>query len=112
MYDMHGKYYYVNELTQLRDGTFIIPFRWVIYHNSVHAQARTVRLDDEVRSITYRIANFRSHNTTLQALAIVTPLDVPILVPVSEMEKNYLDLLAESAIPSWHGEYLGACFMI
>lgn len=49
MYDAGPeKHFYVNELTRTRDGSFIIPFRWIIYRKQVHAQSWRVTIDETV----------------------------------------------------------------
>lgn len=48
MYDAGIKHYYVNELCRLHDGSYIIPFRWVVYKKQLHAESWRVTIDKEV----------------------------------------------------------------
>jgi hypothetical protein len=48
MFDKGGCHYYVNELSEVVDGKFVIPFRWVIYHGEVCAESFNVVFDNEV----------------------------------------------------------------
>ncbi|KAI0696508.1 hypothetical protein BC835DRAFT_1405920 [Cytidiella melzeri] len=86
MYNAHEKHYYVNKLTQLRNGEFIIPFRWVIYRKAVHAQSWAVAIGDN---------------------NVATVLPVQIMVAALDMDKNYFDLKADGKLPVWHESSLG-----
>ena len=49
MYDAGGgRHYYVNELAQLADGSFIIPFLWFTYKGEVYADSWTVTINTMV----------------------------------------------------------------
>ena len=45
----HGRHFYVNELAQLRNEQYVIPFRWVTRDGEVYADAWSVSFDSEVR---------------------------------------------------------------
>ncbi|KAI0799578.1 hypothetical protein BC629DRAFT_1284991 [Irpex lacteus] len=72
MYDAGDKHFYVNEITQLRDGTSIIPFRWVIYHKVLHAESWKVTFND----------------------------NEPLMVPATGMAHNYFDLEHGNNLPA------------
>lgn len=108
MYDAGEKHYYVNELTQLYDGKLIIPFRWVIYRQEVHAQSWIVSVDDQVRTVRCGVLKPESllaHKllTSFQGIASVDPLSEPVLVKAADMVRNYYDLQHDNALPSWNG---------
>lgn len=48
MYDAGDKHYYVNEIASTASDDWIVPFRWVIFRQEVHADAYIVSFDDEV----------------------------------------------------------------
>ncbi|KAJ7794894.1 hypothetical protein B0H14DRAFT_2392166 [Mycena olivaceomarginata] len=48
MYDASGKHYYVNEVSRLRDGKFVIPVRWVTFRGKVWFDAFAVELNVQV----------------------------------------------------------------
>jgi hypothetical protein len=48
MFDKGGIHYYVNELSRLVNGDFVIPFRWVIFRGEVCAESFNVVFDDMV----------------------------------------------------------------
>ncbi|KAF5374429.1 hypothetical protein D9615_009052 [Tricholomella constricta] len=41
------RHYYVKELAQLKDGSFVIPLRWITVDSVVHAEGFDVKYDDE-----------------------------------------------------------------
>ncbi|KAI0082998.1 hypothetical protein BDY19DRAFT_901079, partial [Irpex rosettiformis] len=82
MYDAGEKHYYVNELTQLCDGRFVVPLRWVVYQSTVHAQSRIVNFDRE-------------------GFAFIDSTGDPVLISVDTMIKNYYDLQTNEEIPVW-----------
>jgi hypothetical protein len=48
MYNAAGKHYYVNEVSRLQDGRFVIPVRWVTFRGKVYVDAYAVELNDQV----------------------------------------------------------------
>jgi hypothetical protein len=48
MYDAGASHYYVNEVSCLRDGTFVIPIRWVKFRGKVYADAFSITVDEQV----------------------------------------------------------------
>ncbi|KAF8134135.1 hypothetical protein K438DRAFT_1911731 [Mycena galopus ATCC 62051] len=51
MYDAGVSHYYVNEVSRLRDGQFVIPIRWVKFRGRVYADAFAVTFNDENEGI-------------------------------------------------------------
>ncbi|KAJ6626597.1 hypothetical protein B0H10DRAFT_2300403, partial [Mycena sp. CBHHK59/15] len=51
MYNAAGKHYYVNEVSRLQDGRFVIPVRWVTFRGKVYADAYAAELNDQVSFI-------------------------------------------------------------
>ncbi|KAJ7433258.1 hypothetical protein B0H11DRAFT_2376311 [Mycena galericulata] len=47
MYDAGASHYYVNEISQLRNGKFIIPIRWVKFRGKVYADSFAVSLSHQ-----------------------------------------------------------------
>lgn len=56
MYDAGSKHFFVNELARLKNGDFVIPFRWVIFQGTVYADSFKVIVDN-VR-ITHNILKY------------------------------------------------------
>ena len=49
MYDAGSCHYYIDELAQLKNGTFVIPVRWLEDHTGcIFADAYTIAFDDQV----------------------------------------------------------------
>ncbi|KAI0741214.1 hypothetical protein C8Q76DRAFT_609125, partial [Earliella scabrosa] len=84
MYDAAGIHYYVNEVCLLKNGKYIIPWRWVIYRGQVHADAHDVIHTPEVNLGTATVDRSASR-----------------LVSVSDLESNFFDLQAANKIPEW-----------
>ncbi|KAJ7799763.1 hypothetical protein B0H14DRAFT_3787219 [Mycena olivaceomarginata] len=81
MYNAVGKYYYVNEVSRLQDGRFVIPVRWVMFRGKVYADASAVELNDQGE------ATIIDTKTTLICSDI--------------LNENYHDLEHVDAIPKW-----------
>ncbi|KAF8216946.1 hypothetical protein K438DRAFT_2007674 [Mycena galopus ATCC 62051] len=75
-------HYYVNEVARLKDGTFNIPIRWVVFKGVIHADFLEVKLDGEGN-----------------ASVISTPSER--LVSVTELALDFQDLEHAGAIPQW-----------
>ncbi|KAF8914285.1 hypothetical protein CPB84DRAFT_1811643 [Gymnopilus junonius] len=85
MYDAGNCHYYIDELACLKGGKFIIPVRWLEDSNrNVFADAYTVTLDDQ------GIANVDDNNL--------------ILVKVSDLQDNFLDLMDLHLLPIWNSQ--------
>lgn len=50
MYDAGTSHYYVNEVLRLKNGLFVIPIRWVISDDKVHADVFSISFNDQVSS--------------------------------------------------------------
>ncbi|KAJ7284566.1 hypothetical protein C8J57DRAFT_1709000 [Mycena rebaudengoi] len=74
MYDSRGSHYYVNEVSRLKNGNFVIPIRWVICNDKVHADVFSISFNDQ---------------------------EGTSLVCSEEFVENYLDLLHVRKIPKW-----------
>ncbi|KAJ6551835.1 hypothetical protein B0H19DRAFT_1297712 [Mycena capillaripes] len=80
MYDSGSSHYYVNEVARLKSGIFVIPIRWVVFDDKVHADVFSVVLDEKEATIITK-------ETTL--------------VSSAEFRDNYLDLEHAGEIPAW-----------
>ncbi|KAJ7244100.1 hypothetical protein C8J57DRAFT_1556116 [Mycena rebaudengoi] len=81
MYDSRGSHYYVNEVSRLKNGNFVIPIRWVICNDKVHADVFSISFNDQGE------ATVLDEGTSL--------------VCSEEFVENYLDLLHVRKIPKW-----------
>jgi hypothetical protein len=48
MYAAGISHYYVNEVSRLRDGSLVIPIRWVKFRSKVYADAFSVTINEQV----------------------------------------------------------------
>ncbi|KAF8959102.1 hypothetical protein BDZ97DRAFT_2045777 [Flammula alnicola] len=90
MYDAGNCHYYIDEVARLKNGTFIIPVRWLEYEDgNVCADAYAVTFDNQVRNL-ISVANVIDSET--------------ILVQASDFQNNFLDLKDMSLLPTWNGQ--------
>lgn len=50
MYDAGMSHYFVNEISRLRDGKFVIPIRWVKFRGKVYADAFSITFNEQACS--------------------------------------------------------------
>ncbi|KAJ6548493.1 hypothetical protein B0H19DRAFT_1265321 [Mycena capillaripes] len=84
MYDAGTAHYYVNELTRLKNGDFVVPVRWLMYRGKVHADAFVV------------LVNETGHATIDDSKTII--------ITAADFSENYLDLEDKKLIPKWSAE--------
>ncbi|KAJ7768675.1 hypothetical protein DFH07DRAFT_769222 [Mycena maculata] len=89
MYDAGTAHYYVNELVCLKNGDFVVPVRWLMYREKVHADAFVVSI------------NKTGHATIDDSKTII--------IAAADLSKNYLDLQDKKLIPQWSVAILSAC---
>ncbi|KAF7335904.1 hypothetical protein MSAN_02327500 [Mycena sanguinolenta] len=81
MYAAGPKHYYINEVSQLRDGNFAVPIRWVTFHGKVYADAFAV-----------------TFNAQKEAIIVDTKT---IFICAEDLIENYYDLEHAGKIPKW-----------
>ncbi|KAJ7362661.1 hypothetical protein DFH08DRAFT_1025021 [Mycena albidolilacea] len=84
MYDAGTAHYYVNELARLKNGDFVVPIRWLMYREKVHADAFVVSFNET------------GHATIDDSKTVI--------ITASELSENYLDLQDKKLIPHWSAE--------
>ncbi|TEB15367.1 hypothetical protein FA13DRAFT_1876169 [Coprinellus micaceus] len=79
-----SKHFYVHEITELDDGSFVVPLRWGCHNGSVHAQCRAVHYSESVRGPQRRTL-YQSQSFSLADPEL-------FMVPVKRLHRNILDL--------------------
>ncbi|KAJ6488082.1 hypothetical protein DFH09DRAFT_1377694 [Mycena vulgaris] len=81
MYDAGVSHYYVNEVSRLKNGKFVIPIRWVKFRGKVYADTFSVTFNEQGEA---------------------TILDTETALICSEdLTENYYDLKQAGEIPKW-----------
>ncbi|KAJ7165453.1 hypothetical protein C8R43DRAFT_878421 [Mycena crocata] len=84
MYDAgNGLHYYIHEAAMLKDGRFVIPFRWIRIDGLMHADIHFIEADEE------GFSQVKSEESR---------------VPASLLARNFLDLQFENLVPIWSEE--------
>ncbi|KAJ7698601.1 hypothetical protein B0H17DRAFT_1158298 [Mycena rosella] len=81
MYDAGVSHYYVNEVAHLRDGSFVVPIRWVKFRGKVYADAYSVVFNDAGE-------------------AMIVDSETSLICS-EDLVNNYHDLKAAGKIPTW-----------
>ncbi|KAJ6559278.1 hypothetical protein B0H10DRAFT_2169453 [Mycena sp. CBHHK59/15] len=81
MYDAGATHYYVNEVSLLKTGNFVVPIRWVLFRGRVYANAFSIIFNDENE------ATIIDDKTTL--------------ICVNDLVQNYFDLQQAGKVPRW-----------
>ncbi|KAJ6619172.1 hypothetical protein B0H10DRAFT_1946996 [Mycena sp. CBHHK59/15] len=81
MYDAGATHYYVNEVSLLKTGNFVVPIRWVLFHGRVYADAFSIIFNDENE------ATIIDGKTTL--------------ICANDLVQNYFDLQQAGKVPRW-----------
>ncbi|KAJ7619414.1 hypothetical protein FB45DRAFT_1033278 [Roridomyces roridus] len=84
MYAAGLTHYYVNEIAQLKDGTFVVPIRWVMFRSQVFADVYTVSFNEQ-------------NKATIED-------SCTIYIRAGDLEKNLLDLQDENKVPQWSAQ--------
>ncbi|KAF7351608.1 hypothetical protein MSAN_01593300 [Mycena sanguinolenta] len=82
MYATGLKHYYVNEVCQLGDGSFVVPVRWVTFRGKIYADAFSVTFDSQNQE-----ATIMDSKTTF--------------ICAENLADNYHDLKHAGKIPKW-----------
>ncbi|KAJ7649282.1 hypothetical protein B0H17DRAFT_1270814 [Mycena rosella] len=86
------RHFYVRELAQCRNKDFVIPVKWVVYKNEVHADAYAVIREEASMILPARLQN---SDATPQS-GIFTVEDHKIIrVLAADLRYNYLDIMAQ-----------------
>ncbi|KAF8145504.1 hypothetical protein K438DRAFT_2097776 [Mycena galopus ATCC 62051] len=89
----NGVHYYVNEVTQLTDGRFVIPFRWIKVDKLMHADTNLVKMDDQVR-----LSNIFENRADVKK-------DI-LRVSASLLAFNFLDLECKNQVLKWSDTFI------
>jgi hypothetical protein len=92
----HGTQYYLKEIAQLENKSFVIPVRWIKVEKIMHVDVFPVVMDDEVMIFT--------HPKALSDLRVQNKAHVKtdaVRIPASQLVANFLDLAFKVQIPDW-----------
>ncbi|KAJ6538245.1 hypothetical protein B0H10DRAFT_1857348, partial [Mycena sp. CBHHK59/15] len=81
MYDAGATHYYVNEVSLLKTGNFVVPIRWVLFRGRVYADAFSIILND------------KNEATIID--------DKTTLICANDLVQNYFDLQQAGKVPRW-----------
>ncbi|KAJ7143259.1 hypothetical protein C8R46DRAFT_1167848 [Mycena filopes] len=81
-------HYYVNEVSRLKDGRFIIPIRWLKFRQKIYCDAYSIQFNDKNE------ATVVDNETSL--------------VCCDDLNGNYLTLRDENKIPTWSEQTVAA----
>ncbi|KAJ6584219.1 hypothetical protein B0H10DRAFT_1961890 [Mycena sp. CBHHK59/15] len=81
MYDAGATHYYVNEVSLLKTGNFVVPIRWVLFRGRVYADAFSIIFNDENKA------------------TIID--DKMTLICANDLVQNYFDLQQAGKVPRW-----------
>ncbi|KAJ6528843.1 hypothetical protein B0H19DRAFT_1083184 [Mycena capillaripes] len=98
MYDAGVAHYYVNEVSCLRDGRFVIPIRWVMFRGKVYADAFSVTLNEQVES---QLSKSTAELTRIQQDEAAIMDEKTIRICCTDLKENYFDLEQAGQIPTW-----------
>ncbi|KAJ7097466.1 hypothetical protein C8R44DRAFT_643499, partial [Mycena epipterygia] len=88
MFDAGSSHYYVNEVSRLKNGKFVIPIRWVMFRGKVYADSFSVTFNEQNEA---------------------TVVDgETILICADDLSDNYLDLQHRGTIPKWSASTIDA----
>ncbi|KAJ6615957.1 hypothetical protein B0H10DRAFT_2164767 [Mycena sp. CBHHK59/15] len=88
IFDAGSAHYYVNEISQLKNGKFVIPIRWVMFRGKVYADSFSVTFNEENKAT---VVDGRT-----------------ILICANDLSNNYLDLQHRGTIPKWGASTIDA----
>jgi len=104
MYDAVDRHYYIDELACLKNGNLVIPVRWLEDDDGgVFADAYAVTFDNQVGFFHSQLQLIHGTYKHLQCIANVVD-DNTILIKVSDLQNNFLDLTDLNLLPIWNSE--------
>jgi hypothetical protein len=100
MYATGVAHYYVNEVSRLRDGKFVIPIRWLKFRGKVYADAFAVEFNEQVRK--FHLLKMGSTEPQQEEATVMD--QETILFCAEDLTDNYYDLEQAGEIPKWGGQ--------
>ncbi|KAJ7723007.1 hypothetical protein DFH07DRAFT_783692 [Mycena maculata] len=94
----NGFHYYTNEVAMLKDGRFVIPFRWIKVDKLMHADMHLVETDEQV----YKVLDFDSGEIVLisfKGLARVNTEELRVPGSLLSWNKHWNAYMTNRALP-------------